>query len=307
MQLIISAIIPVVVVLALGNLLRRRVLRDDGFWRGLEWLSYWVFTPALFITSISRADLSGIALGPLALGVAAPTLGVAALVLVLRRAIRATGPAATSILQGSIRINSYMGLVFANALHGAEGVAVFAVATAVLVPLINIVCVSALVRLGTPTGSAPKASPWRTLATNPLILSCLAGAALNVSGLELPAIVSAPLDLLAAPALVAGTLVAGAAISFRFRARDVLDIGIASLLKLMLLPLIAAAIAHALQVDGVVLSAIVLITAVPTAPSATVLAGRMGGDVRLIASITAAQTILSVVTLPLALHLLAGT
>ncbi len=303
MQLIISGIIPVVVVLALGVLLRRRVLRDAGFWRGLEWLSYWVFTPSLFITSISRADLTGLALGPLALSTAIPTLGVGASVLLLRKAIRAPGPAATSILQGSIRINTYMGLVFANAIHGAAGVAAFAVATAVLVPLINIVCVSALIRLGTPTASARKASAWRALATNPLILSCLVGAALNVSGLGLPPIATAPLDLLAAPALVAGTLVAGAAISFQFRARDVLDIGVATLLKLMILPLAATAIAHALQVEGVLLSVIVLITAVPTAPSATVLAGRMGGDVRLIASITAAQTILAVVTLPLALHL----
>lgn len=56
-------------------------------------------------------------------------------------------------------------------------------------------------------------------------------------------------------------------------------------------------------VTGATLTSIVLITAVPTAPSAYVLASRMGGDTRLMASITGTQTVLSIAALPLMLDL----
>jgi predicted permease len=101
-------------------------------------------------------------------------------------------------------------------------------------------------------------------------------------------------------------MVAGAALRFTFRPRDLIDVGTAALLKLVALPLAAMSIALAFGVTGATLTSIILITAVPTAPSATVLASRMGGDTRLMAAITGVQTVLAVATIPLLL-LLAGT
>ncbi len=71
------------------------------------------------------------------------------------------------------------------------------------------------------------------------------------------------------------------------------------------MPLGAAAIALPLGTTGATLTSIILIAAVPTALSAYVLARRMGGDTRLMASIAGVQTILAVATLP-AILLLAG-
>lgn len=104
--------------------------------------------------------------------------------------------------------------------------------------------------------------------------------------------------MLAEPALVSGTLAVGAAITVTFQRRDLLDIALTSGIKLLALPLAAGAIAHALGAEGPLLTSIVLICAVPTAPSAYVLASRMGGDTRLMASITGVQTLLAVLTLP---------
>ena len=67
----------------------------------------------------------------------------------------------------------------------------------------------------------------------------------------------------------------------------------------MAVPLTAGATAHALGAEGALLASIVLICAVPTAPSSYVLASRMGGDTRLMASITGVQTLLAIVTLPI--------
>ncbi|GAB3167715.1 AEC family transporter [Myceligenerans halotolerans] len=305
MQLVTTGIVPIVLVLALGVLLRRRVLTEPAFWRGLERLSCRVFTPALFVSSIAGADLRHLEPLPILLSLAIPTVAVAGLLAATRRPLRLSGPGLTSMIQGSIRINTYIGLVFATALHGAPGIAAFAIASAVVVPLVNVVCVSSLARHGVPGRTARTRRLWRELVTNPLIQACLAGLALNLAGLRLPEAAAVPLDLLAAPALVTGTLVAGAAITFEFRRRDLLDVALASVLKLVVMPLAAWAIASAFGVAGPTLTAIVLITAVPTAPSATVLATQMGGDIRLIASITGVQTVLAMATLPAAISLLA--
>lgn len=306
MDVISNGITPIVLLLGGGLLVRRRFLTDERFWAGLSWMSYWVFTPALFITSIGEADLGVVAPGPLLLSVAIPILLVAALAFGAARLTRANGPQLTSLMQGSIRINTYIGLVFASALHGQAGVATFALASAIVVPLVNLVCVTTLSIHGAADAPRPPSSLWRDLATNPLILACAVGLLINVTDIRMPGFLQTSLEMVASPALVAGTLIAGAALRFTFRLRDLLDIGIASVLKLALLPLAAMSIAIAVGTTEPTLTSIVLITAVPTAPSAYILAARMGGDTRLMAAITGAQTVLATATIPLMLLLSAA-
>lgn len=299
MHLVTTAIVPILLLLGLGWALRHYVITDPGFWRGLEFLSYRVFTPALFVTAISRTELTGVPIEALSLGLVAPVVAATILVLSLKRVLRADGPRVTSLVQGSIRINTYIGLVFVAALHGDKGVALFALASALMVPLVNVVSVLVLTVHGANESTLRPTRIARELVGNPLIQACVVGLALSLSGLTLPGSVAATLDMLAAPALVSGTLAVGAAITLRLRRRDLLDIALTSGLKLVALPLTAGAIAHALGAEGALLTSIVLISAVPTAPSSYVLATRMGGDTRLMASITGVQTLLAIVTLPL--------
>ncbi|MDD7833840.1 AEC family transporter [Paenarthrobacter sp. AB444] len=298
MTLVTTAIVPILLLLAAGALLRQRVLTDPGFWRGLEWMSYRVFTPALFVLSIADTDLTVVPLGPLLLSLAAPILAVTCILIALRRPLRATGPQLTSVVQGAIRINTYIGLIFASTLHGQGGVAVFALASTIVVPLVNVISVSMLTAYGDKARNPKRKSAWREFLENPLIQGCAVGLALNFADLPLPEFLKATAEMLAAPALACGTLIAGAALHFTFRKRDTIDVGLATVLKLVILPLSTVAIAIPLGVTGASLASTVLICAVPTAPSAYVLASRMGGDTRLMASITAIQTILAMVTLP---------
>ncbi|KSU77556.1 hypothetical protein GA0061083_1424 [Pseudarthrobacter enclensis] len=304
MLLVTTAILPIVLILAAGALLRRRFITDPGFWRGLEWMSYRIFTPALFVSSIAGTDLTIVPIGPLLLSLAVPITAVAGLIVILRRPLRTDGPQLTSLVQGAVRINTYIGLIFATALHGPQGVATFALASAVVVPLVNIICVSTLAAYGDKSTTPRRIPVWREFLENPLIQGCAIGLALNLTAISLPAFLSATLGMLAAPALACGTLIAGAALHFNFRKRDVIDVSLAAILKLVVLPLAAATIAIPLGATGPTLTSIVLICAIPTAPSAYILASRMGGDTRLMASITGAQTVLAVATVPAILALI---
>lgn len=303
-DLVVTAIVPIVLLLALGWTLRHRLLTDQGFWSGLEWTSYYVFMPALFLSSITGADLGAVSPGPLIISLAVPVLVMTGLVVLLRRPLHADGPALTSLVQGSIRFNTYIGLVLAAALHGRDGIATFALAAALMVPLVNVICVSLLAVHG--GRGADRARLWRELATNPLIVSCLAALGLNLLDIQLPGPIGTTVDLLAEPALVCGTLVAGAAVTLRIDRRDVLHIAVTSALKLAVLPIGVGALASTLGISGVMLASVVIITAIPTPPTTYVLASRMGGDTRLMASLIGSQTVLAMLTLPVILPVATG-
>lgn len=75
MHLVTAAIGPILLLLALGRLVRQRVVNDPGFWRGLEILNYRIYTPALFVTSISGTEFTNVPIAALVLGLSAPVVG----------------------------------------------------------------------------------------------------------------------------------------------------------------------------------------------------------------------------------------
>lgn len=47
-----DAFVPVFGLLALGALLRARLLRDDAIWAGIERLIFWVLLPCLIVSAL---------------------------------------------------------------------------------------------------------------------------------------------------------------------------------------------------------------------------------------------------------------
>ncbi|XNY99971.1 hypothetical protein ACL90Y_09450 [Micrococcus luteus] len=56
MDLVTTAIVPVVILLLTGAVGKRRVVTDGTFWSDLSWLVYGVFAPALFIEAVAGSD-----------------------------------------------------------------------------------------------------------------------------------------------------------------------------------------------------------------------------------------------------------
>lgn len=302
MTAILNAIVPVAILITLGWALRRRdILGGRAFWDQLEHLTYVVFSPALFVSSIARADLAIVDPVPMLGALMGSTLVVAAALLALRRSLGMDGPAFTSVVQGSVRLNTYVGLIIAASLHGTTGVAVFALAAAILVPMVNVVCVSVLVRHGS-QGARMRTLP-RHLATNPLILGCAAGLVINVGGLPVPSSLLDTAAILGYAALATGMLCVGAALTWQSHPLAGRALVVSTTAKLVALPLIAAGLCHLCGIHGVASTVVILIQGLPTAASAYVLARRLGGDAPLMSSITAGQTAAALVTLPLILQL----
>jgi len=306
----IAAVLPVFLVILLGFVLKRRQWVSDAFWGPAEHLTYTVTFPALLTANLARADMSTVAWAPLMAVQAVAVLLVAGAVLALRRPLLAgllgvDAPAFTSVFQGAIRPNTYVGLAVAAALFGSVGVTLTAICVAVVVPLVNVLSVVCLTRFGAGQ-SASVAGVVRGIVTNPLILACALGIVLNAVGIGLPPVIGPMLEILGSAALPVALLAVGAGLSFRHLKRAGAPIAVSAGFKLLALPVLVWAGCLLAGLDATTTMAAVLYGGLPCSASSYVLARRMGGDAPLIAGIITAQTLVSVVTITLLVGLGSG-
>lgn len=299
-----SALLPIVALLFAGLGLQRTRFVAPEFWAGAERLTYYILFPALLIRSLATQTLAGLPWIALLTAVYGAILLTAAGLLGLRGWIgRGDGPAFTSVFQGGIRFNTYIGLALAAALLGGEGLAVGAVVAGCMIILINVLCVTVLT-LARPGSQGLAKRAAVSLATNPLIAGCLIGGGLNLGGITLPQPVLQTLAIAGGAALPLGLLCVGASLQVQRLSSHLRGTALSAVAKVIVMPALGAALCWALGLPQPLASLIVLFLALPTAPSSYILARQLGGDHHLMASIVTAQTMLAFLTLPLMLHLL---
>jgi malonate transporter len=168
------ALLPVFGLILLGFLLGRTGFPGgEGFWSGAERLIYYLLFPSLLFSNLASAPLRGLPVTEMAAALAAAVLAISLLLVLVRPALGIPGPAFGSLFQGAIRQNTYVGLAGAAALAGQRGLTLASVAIAVLIPLLNLLCVGVLSRYGSARRSGFGA--LLEMLRNPLILACAAG------------------------------------------------------------------------------------------------------------------------------------
>jgi malonate transporter and related proteins len=264
----------------------------------MERLNYWVLFPALLFSSIVSAKLEGGEAARLAAVLVIGDLAIALTVLAARPALRISGPAFTSVFQGSVRWNGYVGLGIASSLLGDRGLALAAVCTAVLVPLNNLMSVYVLSRFAG-AKPAPLSQTLRGVALNPLILATVSGGLLLVAGVHPPRPLLETLELLAQATIALGLLCVGAAMDLGQLRRSGVTVVATSAVKLVAAPGAIYGACLLLGLTGDPLTVAVICTAAPLATSAYILARQLGGDAALAANLVTASTLFSLATLPI--------
>lgn len=297
-----AALLPVFAIIALGYAFHRLGFPGQGFWVPAERLTYFVLFPALLVNNLAQAEFGELAAGPMALAIGAAFTVLSLGLLAARRLLPVDGPGFTSVCQGAVRMNTYVGLAGAVALGGARGLTLAAVAIAVIVPVVNLFSVSVLCRYANDR-PAPLGRVARELVRNPLLLGCAVGLGLNGLGWGVPLGGGAVLALLGRAALTLGLLAAGAGLQLRSIGSRGGTLLVTAGLKLVLLPMLTALGCGLLGVHGLPATIAVLFSALPGAPSSYILARQMGGDAPLMASIVTVETALACVTLPVVLAL----
>src|SRR5437764_15127476 len=140
MAVVIAALLPVFILIVLGIVLKRTLMRLETQWHGLERLTYYVLFPLLLIQTLVRADLTKVPVagvgGALLLSALAMSLLCLALRPLLARAA-VDGPAFTSIFQAATRWQTYVALAVSGSLFGDLGLALASVAMVAIIPLVK--------------------------------------------------------------------------------------------------------------------------------------------------------------------------
>ena len=297
MTAVLSALLPLFVLIALGYGARWIGWPGAKAWRVVEQLTYYMLFPALLFSSLAGTSLAGGSV--VALALALTTVATTALALLTQGPLLLSGPTFSSVIQGAIRPNTYVGVGAALAVWGDQGVALAAVGLATVIPIVNVIAVIGLLRYAPSDGSETRRSLILSLIKNPLIGSCLAGLAVNAVGFELPDWLMGSLKMLGQASLPLGLLAVGAALQLAAIRNRWEAVAASCGLKLIASPVIAALLLGLFGVHGTAFAVAIVYMAVPTSASAYVLAAEMGGDSEAMATIISASTILSAITLPL--------
>lgn len=324
MTIFAQALLPIFLLILLGYLLNSAHFPSQPFWPLAARVTYFVLLPALLIKTMATAKLGDVPILAIAAIFTLVISGLSIALLLLRPHFGVDGPTFTSIVQGGIRQNSYVGLAATAGLLGEAQLVLAAVALAIQIPVVNLWSVIVLARFGKldhPTEATPKARNPLThtitaVARNPLIIACAIGIALNpllvqLNAAALPQSINVVinsliemLSILGRAALPFGLLTVGAGLRIVIDQAAWRSVFSASITKLLLYPIAAAALCWLFRMDGAAYIAVILFAALPTSTSSYILAREMGGNHELMAAILTLETLLALATMPLMLSVL---
>ena len=296
-----ETLLPVFLLIVIGFGVRKAGIVPKADWRGIELVAFWVFMPALVGQTLLEADLKSLPLGGITGTMFLTALTMAAVVLALRlplmRGFGISGPSYTSIFQASTRWNGFVALPVVGKLYGSPGIAIVAVAMAVLVPVINVINITVLA-----TWASDRRPPaWRialTVLRNPFIWGSALGIGVNLSGIAIYEPLMKTMSLLGAAALGLGLVMVGAGLREEEALSPSPAMWAGTLLRLFITPVVMAGWALFFGLSGMAFVTVIICGAVPTAMNGYVLARQMGGDAPLYAATVTVQTALSFLTLP---------
>ncbi|MFT7003672.1 MAG: malonate transporter [Sulfurimonas sp.] len=304
MEHIFTALIPIFILITIGFYFKRIKFPSNDFWTNADKLTYYVLMPSLLIYKLSTANLDNIeAFSFLMTGM----LGIVAILIItilINLKTKTPGAPFSSMVQGTVRFNTYVFLALISSMFGDKGIALAALLMTFAIPLINVICISVFA-IYVNEQKANAKGMIKSIVKNPSILACVIGGSINYLDLTIPVVTLNVLKILSSSALPMGLLSVGFTLDLRSIKEAKSELIISSILKLLIKPLCFYVIGYMFGLEPLYLSIVVVFAAMPTATSSFVFARQLGGDVKLMASIITLQTMVSLLTISIILGFIA--
>lgn len=296
-------LLPEFALILCGYLICRFSALDRSVWQSVDKLVYYFLFPTLLFYSIIKTPLDlGAASSLIGAGLSLAAAGIALAYSLPRwpwlgKHLGQRDHAASA--QIGFRFNSFIVLALLDRLAGAQGVLLMSVLIGFCVPVFNVAAVWPMARHSSQ-------GLLRELLRNPLIIATLSALLLNVLGFRLPEFMHPTVQRIGAASLALGLMAAGAGMQLgSLKGNAGLATAVLTIKHLML-PLLAWLLAAAWSLDPLQRQVLLAFSAVPTASSSYVLAARMGYNGALVAALVTMSTLLGMLSLPLALGVLAA-
>ena len=301
-MIVLESIVPVLLLILLGKGLSVARFFQDGFFKELNRLTYFWGLPVLVFYKVAEIDLkdeAGLKLLYTLLIVIGASVALAYLLVGLLKVPRQS---IGSFVQGSYRGNlAFVGFPVVYFALGQEGLDLGMFASGVCILFYNTSSVALLIAHSRGRTSNPWQSIWKHGLSNPLILACLVGFAVNSADLEIPTMIRRSFVALGQIALPLALIGLGAGLKFdELKGRLDLSI-IAALINVAFGPLLGYFVGRAMGLDPMSLKVAVIFLSCPTAIFSYVLAEMLGNDGAMARNIVILSTVLSIVSLILAI------
>ena len=283
---------PIFVILGLGAWLRRIGMLSDDFIEVGSRLVFTITLPVLLFINVSKTRLEAttdfllVGFGLVATVVA--WLGSELLAHFAVREPRDRGV----VVQGVFRSNAaVIGLAYCVNAYGEACLAIASVYVGLVTILFNVLAVvtlSASLQSGHAVGRI-----LRGIASNPLIIGITLAIPISIAGYELPKILLQSGEYFANMTLPLALLCTGAALDFRSLRDDPRDTLVATVGKIVAVPVLVVVAGAGVGFRGMDLGILLLMSSAPSASAGYVMVRAMGGNAGLSANIVALTTVAS--------------
>ena len=294
-------LIPDFALILFGYLLCRFTAIDRSVWAPVEKLVFYVLFPVLLFSSIVKSpihlgEVSNFVFAGVLTGVCTVALAYSLPFLPGIKNHFATRDHAASA-QIAFRFNSYIGLALAERLAGAPGLLLISILIGICVPMFNMAAIWPMARHS-------QMGVLGEIARNPFVIATLSGLAANLLGFRFPDWLAPTVNRIGGASIPLGLMAAGAGMQFATLARaKTLAVSVLAI-RHAIAPVIALGLSLLFRLSPVQATVLMMFSALPTAPTAYVLAARMGFDGGYVAGLVTLSTLLGVLSLPFALSLI---
>lgn len=296
----INVTMPIFLVMVIGYILKQIGMLNDNFVTVANKFNFKVTLPFMLFKDIAGVDIKAVFDIKYVLFCAIVSTicfwvvwGTAKL-LVRDKTIR--GAFVQSSFRGSAAV---MGLAFIQNIYGSSAMGPLMIVSAV--PLYNIFSVIVLTfEANDSTGIDKKAKIRQAginICKNPIILSILAGLIVGLLGIQFPTLVNKTVSNVAQMATTLALITIGAGFEGRKALAKIAPTMAASMIKLVLQPLVFLPVAAWMGFSGEKMIAILIMLASPTTPSCYIMAKSMNNDEVLTASVIVTTTLMAAFTL----------
>ena len=303
---ILLLVLPVFLVVGLGYLLKGTGLVGEDFLVQLNRLVYFVALPIMFFYKIATADFFASFNAHLLIGVMV-CIGVVSFCSYLYAGLRSYHKTRRgTFCQAAFRGNLvYISLPIIYSAYGDAGFAIAGIMIGFMTAVVNFLSIVVLLLPHRQDGHDLKPSFWvHQIALNPLITSSFLGIFWSFFQFPIPAVLANTFDIISGMTMPLALIVIGASFSFKELQGEMAITGIATIIKIILMPLIAAGLLLLLGVRGMEFGVGILLTGAPTASTAYIMTQQLKGDADLASSIIMFSTLMSVLSYTLYLYLL---
>lgn len=296
----INVTMPIFLVMVIGYILKQIGMLNDNFVTVANKFNFKVTLPFMLFKDIAGVDIKAVFDIKYVLFCAIVSTicfwvvwGTAKL-LVRDKTIR--GAFVQSSFRGSAAV---MGLAFIQNIYGSSAMGPLMIVSAV--PLYNIFSVIVLTFEANDSTNIDKKAKIRqagmNICKNPIILSILAGLIVGLLGIQFPTLVNKTISNVAQMATPLALITIGAGFEGRKALAKIAPTMAASMIKLVLQPLVFLPVAAWMGFSGEKVIAILIMLASPTTPSCYIMAKSMNNDEVLTASVIVTTTLMAAFTL----------